>query len=123
MAKITEDKMKAVMANYRKAYPDSDLFFTEDGNCFLKENMAKAHARKEKIKVIPDLVEKKAEKPDDPKMTEDDALEALIKMELNDNSDYYLLLDLVEALKLEPKGKKKEDLIAVLKPVKDDLSN
>jgi len=124
MAKISDEKMKAVMANYRKAYPDSDLYFTEDGNCFLKEAQAKAHATREKIKVLPDIVVKKdAGRPDGPKMTEDDALEALINTGLDEKSDYHLLLELAEALKLEPESRKKEDLIKVLKKVKDDLSD
>jgi hypothetical protein len=133
MAKLTDKKFKKVQENYRKAYPESDLFFTTDGNCFLKKNMAEAHARKEKLEVIPSIVTKQeetatpeGEKTDendgaDKEMTEEKAKELLAGMTLDKDSDYQLLGDIVEALEVEVDGKSKEDRIAALKPVQDEL--
>ena len=125
MAKISEKQFKTVKENYRKAYPDADLFFTSDGNCFLKQSMADAHARKEKLDVIPDLAvkpeEQKAEQGDEGKMTEENAKELLAELTLDENADYHLLGNIVEALDLEVEGKSKEDRIKALKPVQNEL--
>ena len=130
MAKISDKKFKQVKANYRKAYPDVDLFFTSDGNCFLKQNMADAHARKERLEVTPDLVtpwpkeeRKKGGETSgaDDAMTEEKAKELLADLTLDDKADYHLLGDIVEALDVEVEGKSKEDRIAALKPVQDEL--
>lgn len=133
MARISEKKFKKVKENYRKEYPGVDLFFTEDGNCFLKKNMADAHARQEKLKVIPDLVSQpvKAEEPkgdnkkggesDEGEMTEEQAKEKLAEITLDENADHHLLGDIIGALDVEVKGKSKEDRINALKPVQDEL--
>ena len=121
MAKISDAKMKKVMDVYRKEYPKHDLYFTEDGNCFLKKNMAEAHARKEKIKVIESLVKKEATKADDTKMTEDEAKEKLAALTLDKDSDHKLLGEIIDILGIECKGNSKNDRIAALKPVQDDL--
>lgn len=128
MAKISDKKFNQVKENYRKAYPGVDLFFTTDGNCFLKKNMAEGHARKEKLDVVTDLVEKEAEKAPQKQgggegdgMTEEKAKELLADLTLDDKADYHLLGDIVEALELEVEGKSKEDRIKALKPVQDEL--
>jgi hypothetical protein len=130
MAKIIDKKFEQVKKNYRKAYPDVDLFFTTDGNCFLKKAMADAHARSEKLEVVECLVEEKeapkatAPNSEDGKgdaMTEEKAKELLAELALDDKADYHLLGDIVEALEVEVDGKSKEDRIAALKPIQDEL--
>lgn len=130
MAKISDKKFEQVKKNYRKAYPDVDLFFTTDGNCFLKKAMADAHARSEKLEVVESLVEtKETSKPEesdldngeDQGMTEEKAKELLAELALDDKADYHLLGDIVEALEVEVDGKSKEDRIAALKPIQDEL--
>ncbi len=126
MAKISDKKFEQVKKNYRKAYPDVDLFFTSDGNCFLKKAMADAHARSENLEMVEYLVEtKETAKPEDSDngkdqgMTEEKAKEILAELTLDDKADYHLLGDIVEALEVEVDGKSKEDRIAALKPIQD----
>lgn len=129
MAKISDKKLKQVRENYRKVYPKADLFFTSDGNCFLKKAMAEAHARKEKLDVISDLVtpvEKPAEGVD-PKtgkkeaLTEEKAKEVLADITLDDKADFALLGEIIEVLGVEGEVRSKADRIAALKPVQDEL--
>jgi len=54
-------------------------------------------------------------------MTEEKAKELLADLTLDDKADYHLLGDIVEALDVEVEGKSKEDRIAALKPVQDEL--
>lgn len=120
---LSKKKFEEVKKNYRKAYPSVDLFFTSDGNCFLKKNMAEAHARREKVKVIEDLINKPEDDKDSEKdpLTEEKAKEILMALTLDDKADYNLLGDIIDALDVEVSGKSKEDRIAVLKPVQKEL--
>jgi hypothetical protein len=51
--KLKSEQLKKIIKEYHDNWPQHDvLFFTEDGQCFFKENMAKSHANAIKCKFI-----------------------------------------------------------------------
>jgi hypothetical protein len=65
---LKSEQLKKICKEYHENWPQHDvLFFTEDGQCFFKENMAKAHANAIKCKFIrshkADWVEKITDQP------------------------------------------------------------
>lgn len=125
MAKeISSAELAKKVAIYQKEKPGVDFYFTTDGQCFRKEQKAKAHAATEKLKVVAYEAEVKvidSEDTDTSVLTEDAAKEKLLTIDLNKalKDD---LVAIAEALSVTPEtGDNKDDYIAALKTVKEQL--
>jgi len=109
---------------YFKAYPKKDvLFFTSDGFCFLEEDRAANHAKSKKLKykkVEREVVFSKSDNnPGNDELTKEDAEAKLLEFELNEDADWGTVQDLGKALGV--KAKKKDEYLAALTPIKEQL--
>lgn len=115
--------MKELHKQYFESYPEAKmLYFTEDGNCFLKKSPALDHARKAKIKwecvdnpaFIKEITaENEAAEKEAAEAAKTAAQEAL-KAWNAEQSDYYTDLALANDLELELTDKKHETITDAL---------
>ncbi len=122
---------KIVDANF-KMYPNRDVqYIFTDGNCYFRKGQADDYAKSsgKKYETVKREVSKAKESDDnggaggsDDSMTKEQALEILKTLELNKDSNYDLLGQLIDVLELETEGKSKADRIKALETVKAELT-
>lgn len=119
--KLSTAKMEELQARFFKLYPGKkELYFTEDGNCFLEKSPAKDHANKSKIKMI--TVSKKDHDAEVKKAKVDAAkkkAEELAKKKKEEAEDWLVAIPSLENVPYKDQVDKLQDILGDLKGLKD----